>query len=318
MGAMQRERRPGQGQWARRRSSAAAAGQRGSSAGGPNDPAYSLSVGQNAFQCQHTTCRGLVGEQQPEQQVAAGPAQASCSLPRETSSSWIISSAVLVQQRGIRGPGRAAANVRLAALLLAVEHGSLSAEFSPSNADPNDTTPIQPPTDPRCGSLGFLPKKRCRRGRGKVKSFPRDDPTKPAHLTAFIGYKAGMTHILRDVDKPGSKLHKKETCEPVTIVETPPMIIVGVVGYVKTVRGLRALNTVWAEHLSDECKRRFYKNWCVGWGRAAAVGGSRHRVWAQQQGQRRLRSFGGRPRSVKRSILPVPDQPQLPIAAGTA
>jgi large subunit ribosomal protein L3e len=34
-----------------------------------------------------------------------------------------------------------------------------------------------------------------------------------------------------------------------------------VVGYVKTTRGLRTLNTVWAEHLSDECKRRFYKNW---------------------------------------------------------
>ena len=39
------------------------------------------------------------------------------------------------------------------------------------------------------------------------------------------------------------------------------MIVVGVVGYVKTPRGLRTLNTVWAEHLSDECKRRFYKNW---------------------------------------------------------
>ncbi|KAF8063718.1 RPL3 [Scenedesmus sp. PABB004] len=114
---------------------------------------------------------------------------------------------------------------------------------------------------PRCGSLGFLPKKRCRRGRGKIKSFPRDDASRAPHLTGFIGYKAGMTHILRDVDKPGSKLHKKETCEPVTIVECPPMIVVGVVGYVRTPRGLRSLNTVWAEHLSDECKRRFYKNW---------------------------------------------------------
>lgn len=33
-----------------------------------------------------------------------------------------------------------------------------------------------------------------------------------------------MTHIIRDVEKPGSKLHKKETCEPVTIIETPPMV----------------------------------------------------------------------------------------------
>lgn len=59
-----------------------------------------------------------------------------------------------------------------------------------------------------------------------------------------------------------TELHKKETCEAVTIVETPPMVIVGVVGYVKTPRGLRCLNTVWAQHLSEEIKRRFYKNWC--------------------------------------------------------
>ena len=116
-------------------------------------------------------------------------------------------------------------------------------------------------TDPRHGSLGFLPKKRCRRGKGKVKHFPRDDKSKPPHLTAFMAYKAGMTHVLRDVDKPGSKLHKKETCEAVTILEAPPMVVVGIVGYVKTATGKRTYGTVWAEHLNEEVKRKFYKNW---------------------------------------------------------
>lgn len=96
---------------------------------------------------------------------------------------------------------------------------------------------------------------------GKIKSFPRDNAAVPPHLTAFVGYKAGCTHIVREVEKPGSKLHKKETCEAVTIIETPPLVVVGVVGYIKTPRGLRSLNTVWAEHLSEELKRRFYKNW---------------------------------------------------------
>lgn len=114
---------------------------------------------------------------------------------------------------------------------------------------------------PRKGSLGFLPKKRSTRHRGKVKSFPRDDASKPCHLTAFMGYKAGMTHIVRELDKPGSRMHKKEIVEAVTIVETPPMIVVGIVGYVQTPRGLRALTTVWASHLSEDVKRRFYKNW---------------------------------------------------------
>jgi len=39
------------------------------------------------------------------------------------------------------------------------------------------------------------------------------------------------------------------------------MIVVGVVGYVETPRGLRSLTTVWAQHLNEECRRRFYKNW---------------------------------------------------------
>eukprot|EP00164_Ancoracysta_twista_P000423 GFYU01000573.1.p2 GENE.GFYU01000573.1~~GFYU01000573.1.p2 ORF type:complete len:402 (-),score=132.62 GFYU01000573.1:155-1321(-) len=114
---------------------------------------------------------------------------------------------------------------------------------------------------PRCGSLGFLPRKRCTHTRGKVKSFPKDDAAQAPHLTAFMGYKAGMTHIVRDMDKPGSKAHKKEVVEAVTIIECPPMIVCGLVGYVATPRGLRTLTTVFAQHLNDEVRRRFYKNW---------------------------------------------------------
>ena len=108
----------------------------------------------------------------------------------------------------------------------------------------------------------------------------QDDPKKSPHLTATLGYKAGMTHVVRDLDRPGSsalfrvemkwplipdfqflEMHKREVVEAVTIIETPPLIVVGVVGYVETPRGLRTLTTVWASHLSDELKRRFYKNW---------------------------------------------------------
>jgi len=39
------------------------------------------------------------------------------------------------------------------------------------------------------------------------------------------------------------------------------MNVVGLVGYVKTPRGLRSLTTVWTEHLEEGLKRRFYKNW---------------------------------------------------------
>ena len=116
--------------------------------------------------------------------------------------------------------------------------------------------------NPRSGSLAFLPRRRTRHHRGRVRSFPKDDKSKPIHLTAFMGYKAGMTHVARHHERrEGKKIIKKDIVEPVSIIECPPIKIVGVVGYVETPRGLRALSTVYAQHLSDELKRRFYKNW---------------------------------------------------------
>jgi large subunit ribosomal protein L3e len=114
---------------------------------------------------------------------------------------------------------------------------------------------------PRHGSLGFLPRKRCKRGRGKIKAFPKDDPTKKPHLTGFMGFKAGMTHVIREVAKPGSKLHNKETSEAVTIIETPPVTIVGLIGYVNTPNGKKPFKAVWAKHVNDGFKRRIVKNW---------------------------------------------------------
>ena len=98
---------------------------------------------------------------------------------------------------------------------------------------------------PRHGSLAFVPRCRTKRRRGRIRSFPKDSKTKPCHLTGFAGFKAGMTHILREVEKPGSKLHKKEVIEAVSVIETPAMVCVGLVGYVETPRGLRTLGTVW-------------------------------------------------------------------------
>merc|ERR1711904_74135 len=52
-----------------------------------------------------------------------------------------------------------------------------------------------------------------------------------------------------------------EVVEAVTVLESPPLIVVGMVGYYETPRGLKSLTTVWAGHLNKECQRRFYKNW---------------------------------------------------------
>ena len=57
------------------------------------------------------------------------------------------------------------------------------------------------------------------------------------------------------------ELDKKEVIEAVTIIETPPMTVIGMVGYIETPRGIRALTTVFSQKIDTEAKRRFYKNW---------------------------------------------------------
>jgi len=59
-------------------------------------------------------------------------------------------------------------------------------------------------------------------------------------------------------------MHKKEVVEAVSVMEAPPMIVVGMVGYIKTPKGLRCLKTVWAQHLPEQFKRCYYKNWARG------------------------------------------------------
>jgi len=117
---------------------------------------------------------------------------------------------------------------------------------------------------PRCGHLAYLPKRRTKYAKGKIRSFPKDDKSKPVHMTAFMGYKAGMTHVVRYFEKrEGKKTIKKDIVEAVTVVECPPIKVIGMVGYIMTPRGLRAMATVYAQNLSDQVMRRFYKNYHV-------------------------------------------------------
>merc|ERR1719464_370826 len=96
---------------------------------------------------------------------------------------------------------------------------------------------------PRQASLAYLPKRRTKHHRGRVRHWPKDDKSKPVHLTAFMGYKAGMTHCVKYQERREG------------------MKIIGMVGYIETPRGLRTLSTVWAQQIDQDVKRRFYKNW---------------------------------------------------------
>jgi len=114
---------------------------------------------------------------------------------------------------------------------------------------------------PRHGSLAFRPMKRSKKVRAQARHFPKDNAAEKPHLTGFLGFKAGMTHVIREVKRTNTKLPKDGILEPVTIIETPAMVAVGIVGYRRTTTGYHAVTSIYAEHVTDEFKRRYVRNW---------------------------------------------------------
>ncbi len=96
---------------------------------------------------------------------------------------------------------------------------------------------------PRHGSLAYLPRGRAKRTVGRIRFWPKveEGPT----MLGFMGYKAGMTHILMIEDKPGSMNLGKEISHPATILDVPPIIVFAVRAYVKDQNGLQTLTEAW-------------------------------------------------------------------------
>ncbi|KAK6089158.1 hypothetical protein P3W45_001857 [Vairimorpha bombi] len=111
---------------------------------------------------------------------------------------------------------------------------------------------------PRHGSLAFCPRKRSKTIRPPIRAFPKDNTSDKIHPTGFIGYKAGMTHVIRTrVVRNKNKQSVKEILDAVTIVETPANVIYGVTGYEQTGKGLNRVATVFSSHIDQgmsECK----------------------------------------------------------------
>jgi large subunit ribosomal protein L3 len=56
-------------------------------------------------------------------------------------------------------------------------------------------------------------------------------------------------------DKVGSPNYGKEVAYPVTVIDTPPIIVCAVRAYTKSPYGLKTLTEAWAENLPDDVKR---------------------------------------------------------------
>jgi large subunit ribosomal protein L3 len=100
---------------------------------------------------------------------------------------------------------------------------------------------------PKHGSLAYLPRKRAKKPVARIRYWPKLDADTP-RLLGFTGYKAGMTYIFAIEDRKRSPNFGQEVVRPATVIETPPLLIIGIRAYTKTPYGLKHLTEAWMKN----------------------------------------------------------------------
>ena len=90
---------------------------------------------------------------------------------------------------------------------------------------------------PRHGSMGVWPRVRSQREHAKIRSWIKGKEPKPV---GFAGYKVGMAHVIAVDNNKNSKTKGQDLALPVTIVECPPIKVIGATFYKKDQYGLHA------------------------------------------------------------------------------
>src|SRR3989338_5674217 len=93
---------------------------------------------------------------------------------------------------------------------------------------------------PRSGSLAYYPKVRAKSQKAVFHTFPKPD-SKETKAINFYGYKAGMVHIFGKNAHDKSLAFGQETMIPSTVIECPPLRVIGARVYGKTHYGLKAI-----------------------------------------------------------------------------
>jgi len=107
---------------------------------------------------------------------------------------------------------------------------------------------------PRRGSLSFRPLARSKTMTARIRYWPKIGG--PPRLLGFPGYKAGMTHAYVVDTNEHSILRGKEIFTPVTVLDTPPLLILGIRGYGDDGSGLTCLAEAWAGNVPEYIEKR--------------------------------------------------------------
>ncbi len=110
------------------------------------------------------------------------------------------------------------------------------------------------PHHSRHGSMAYYPRKRASSIVPKISSWPEID--EGPRIQGFAGYKVGMTHIMMVDFRKKSETAGQEIAVPVTVVEVPPIKVMGVRFYRNTSYGLRVEKEIWTNDLEKELSRK--------------------------------------------------------------
>ena len=105
---------------------------------------------------------------------------------------------------------------------------------------------------PRRGSLQVWPRKRAKRSFPRMRTWPKENEIK---LLAFVGYKAGMTHVIASDTSPHTMYKNEKIFIPVTIVECPPLKPLSLRFYKKSYNGLRLIAELFSKVLDKDVKK---------------------------------------------------------------
>lgn len=106
---------------------------------------------------------------------------------------------------------------------------------------------------PREGSKGYWPRKRSGRMYQTLTSYPETDKPK---VMGFAGYKASMLHALVFDNRKGSLTFGQEVSTPVTIMDCPPLKVIGLRAYENSVDGLKVLSETLIKDLPKDLSRK--------------------------------------------------------------
>ncbi|MFX1315128.1 MAG: 50S ribosomal protein L3 [Promethearchaeota archaeon] len=107
---------------------------------------------------------------------------------------------------------------------------------------------------PRHGSLAYLPRKRASQIKGRVRHWL--DNSEDINYLGFAGFKVGMTHITYIEDQRNSPYYGKELMKPVTIVEVPSLIQIGIRVYNEDEYGKYICGEIFTDNFNNHLTRK--------------------------------------------------------------